>query len=194
MRYVLAVTLLSFNTMVGAIDNNTPPYPHVRVETNRGIFVLELDGPRAPITVANFLSYVADGSYVGTIFHRVIPDFVVQGGGYAVDFEERPARDAIPNESGNGLHNERGTIAMARLRPPHSATRQFYINIGDNDALDPRPSRWGYTVFGRVIEGLDVLDDIAAVPTGPSGALPSDVPQAPVLIESISLVGDEDGE
>lgn len=192
MRYLLAATLMILSTAVGAMDSNLPPYPKVRVETNHGVFVLELDGPRAPITVSNFLSYVEDGSYVDTIFHRVIANFMVQGGGYTADFEQRPARGPIPNESGNGLRNERGTIAMARLRPPHSATRQFFINIKDNETLDPRPSRWGYTVFGRVTEGMDVLDAIAGLATGPSGPLTSDVPQAPVFIESIGLVGVED--
>jgi peptidyl-prolyl cis-trans isomerase B (cyclophilin B) len=180
--------------MATAADRSLPPYPQLRIETNRGAFVLELDTPRAPITVANFLTYVDDGSYVGTIFHRVIPGFVVQGGGYTPDFEQRPARGMIPNESGNGLRNERGTVAMARLRPPHSATRQFYINLRDNDTLDPRSGRWGYAVFGRVIDGLDVLDGIAGVPTGPGGPLSSDVPQAPVIIESISLLGGADGQ
>lgn len=192
MRYMVAITLMSFSAMIGAADNEVPAFPQIRVETNRGAFVLELDGRRAPLTVSNFLAYVEDGSYVGTIFHRVIRNFVVQGGGYTADFEERPARAAVPNESGNGLRNERGTIAMARLRPPHSATRQFYINMTDNDALDPRASRWGYAVFGRVVEGMDVLDAISGVATGPSGPLPSDVPQAPVYIESISVVGDAD--
>ena len=180
--------------MATAADRNLAPYPQVRFETNRGAFVLELDAARAPITVANFLTYVDDGSYVGTIFHRVIPGFVVQGGGYTTDFEQRPARGTIPNESGNGLRNERGTVAMARLRPPHSATRQFYINLRDNDTLDPRSGRWGYAVFGRVIEGLDVLDRIAGVATGPGGPLSSDVPQAPVIIESTSLLGGAYGQ
>ena len=150
--------------------------------------VVELDGNRAPITVSNFVTYVRDGHYDGTIFHRVIPGFVAQAGGYVTDYEVKPTRGPIPNESGNGLTNDEGTIAMARQNPPHTATSQFYINLADNDALNPNPRRWGYTVFGQVVEGMDVLAAIAAVPTGSGGPFPSDVPQAPIIIESARLL------
>lgn len=169
-------------------------FPTIAIETNKGEFLLELDGSRAPITVANFVRYVRDGHYDGTIFHRVIPGFVAQGGGYENDYSERPTRPPIPNESGNGLSNARGTIAMARQNPPHTATAQFYINLGDNGALDPNPRRWGYTVFGQVVAGMDVIDTIAAMPTGSGGPFPSDVPQAPVVITKATLVAPQDAE
>jgi cyclophilin family peptidyl-prolyl cis-trans isomerase len=185
----LCVLLLSgLSLLAHAEDPDIPPYPRIQVETSHGSFVMELDGPRAPLSVANFLAYVRDGAYDGSIFHRVVPGFVVQGGGYDADYAELPARDDIPNESGNGLSNERGTIAMARLGTPHSANRQFYVNLADNTALDPRASRWGYAVFGRVVEGLEVLDTIARLPTGPAGPFRSEAPQTPVIIESVRLL------
>lgn len=165
-----------------------PLFPKIAFETNKGEIVVELDGNRSPITVGNFVTYVRDGHYDGLIFHRVIPGFVAQAGGYDVEYEERPTRPPIPNESGNGLSNGEGTIAMARQGPPHTATSQFYFNLSDNAALDPNPRRWGYTVFGQVVEGMDVLTAIAAVPTGSAGPFPSDVPQAPVIIERARLV------
>ena len=143
--------------------------PRVRVETTRGNFVIELDTQRAPLTVASFLEYVKAGQYTDTIFHRVIGNFVVQGGGYDQKYVEKPTRAGTPNESGNGLSNRRGTVGLARTGEPHSGTAQFYVNLADNAALDPQPSRWGYTVFGRVIEGMTVVDDIGAVATGNAG-------------------------
>jgi cyclophilin family peptidyl-prolyl cis-trans isomerase len=191
MRKALFVLLLILGaTARGETALESEPYPHVGVRTNQGAFVLELDGPRAPVTVTHFLGHVQDGSYDGSIFHRVIPGFMVQGGGMDQDFGELPAKRVIPNESGNGLRNERGTIAMARSAAPHSASRQFFINLVDNTSLDPRPGGWGYAVFGRVVEGMDVLDKIAAIPTGPGGSFPSDVPQSPVIIESM-IVSDQ---
>ncbi len=171
-----------------AEDADIPPYPKIQVETSHGSFVMELDGPRAPISVANFLAYVREGGYDGSIFHRVVPGFVVQGGGYDREFAELPSKGDIANESGNGLSNERGTVAMARMGTPHSANRQFYVNLTDNTALDPRAARWGYAVFGRVVEGLDVLDTIASLPTGPAGPFRSEAPQSPVIIESMRLL------
>ena len=158
------------------------PLTRVRVQTNQGAFVVELDAQRAPLTVRNFLEYVRAGHYDGTIFHRVIDGFVIQGGGYTAKLEEKPTRDPVANESGNGLSNRRGTISMARTEDPHSATSQFYINLKDNLQLDPKPERWGYCVFGRVIEGMDVVDAIAKVPTGPRGEIPSDVPQTDIVV------------
>lgn len=159
------------------------------VETSRGNFVIELDAERAPLTVANFLQYLRDGHYDRTLFHRVIANFVVQGGGFAEDFSERKARAPIPNESGNGLSNRRGTIGLARQGPPHTGTAQWFINLADNNGLDPLPSRWGYAVFGRVVEGMDVVDAIGLTPTGPGGPFGAEVPLEKVLVKRITLAG-----
>ena len=158
------------------------------METSLGEFTLQLDGRRAPLTTANFLEYVKSGFYEGTIFHRVIPGFMAQGGGFTVDLEQKETREPVVNESGNGLSNRRGTIAMARTGNPHSGTAQFYVNLVDNRALDPNPQRWGYAVFGVVIEGMETLDKIAAVPTGPRPPLPQDVPQSNIIIEKMTLL------
>ena len=158
------------------------PHPQVALETNFGTFIVQLDRRRAPLTVANFLHYVDTGFYNDTIFHRVIPGFVIQDGGFSSDYVEKKTAAPIPNESGNGLSNMRGTIAMARDDYPHSATAQFYINLADNHKLDPQPGRWGYAVFGEVIRGMDVVDKIAAVPTGKAGPFARDAPLTPVII------------
>ncbi|MCJ7557398.1 MAG: peptidylprolyl isomerase [Gammaproteobacteria bacterium] len=165
-------------------------YPQFLIVTTQGNITVELDARKAPLTVANFYSRVKDGFYVDTIFHRVINGFVAQAGGMTADYQEKDTPAQIPNESGNGLKNKRGTIAMARTNKPHSATTQFFFNLVDNVELDPLATRWGYAVFGEVKDGLDVLDRIAHLPTGPSpdGSLPSDVPQTPVVIKSITLV------
>jgi len=152
-----------------------------------GDFALELDPVRAPLSVANFIQYVGDKHYEGTIFHRVIGNFVVQAGGFTPDGTERPTRTPVPNESGNGLSNRRGTVAMARTDDPHSATSQFYINLTDNLALDPAPTRWGYAVFGRVTEGMEVIDKIASVATGARGKFEEDAPLEPIVIVSAEL-------
>lgn len=156
--------------------------PRVLVHTNRGDFVIELDRDRAPLTVANFLEYVRGGQYSGTIFHRVIANFVAQGGGYDESNTEKKTRPGIPNESGNGLPNRRGAVGLARSADPHSGTAQFYVNLADNGALDPQPSRWGYAVFGHVVQGMEVVDDIGAVATGQNGPFESDAPLKPVVI------------
>jgi peptidyl-prolyl cis-trans isomerase A (cyclophilin A) len=173
-----------------AITAPRPGFPQsgdtrVRVETSLGSFVLALDATRAPLTVLNFLEYARTGHYEGTIFHRVINNFVAQGGGYDEKFVEKPTRSGIPNESGNGLSNRRGTIGMARTGEPHGATAQFYLNVADNPMLDPQPSRWGYTVFGHVVEGMDVVDAIGAVATGAVGPFEGDAPIKPVVIKKI---------
>jgi cyclophilin family peptidyl-prolyl cis-trans isomerase len=160
----------------------------VRVHTNLGSFVIQLETQRAPLTTANFLEYVRAGHYDGTIFHRVVGNFVIQGGGYDREFNERPTRDPIPNESGNGLSNARGTVGLARTGHPHSGTSQFYVNLVDNPMLDPQPSRWGYAVFGRVIEGMSVVDDIGAVATSEAGPFESDVPLKPIVIEKMEVL------
>lgn len=162
--------------------------PRVRFETSLGDFVIELDTVRAPLTAENFLRYVRDGAYDGTVFHRVIANFVIQGGGYDDRLAERPARAAIPNESGNGLSNRRGTLGLAREETPHSGSSQFYINLVDNQRLDPLPSRWGYAVFGRVVEGMDVVDRIGHVRTDTVAAFGSDVPvERPVVRRAFVL-------
>lgn len=163
-------------------------FPRVEMQTSAGRIVIELDRARAPLSVANFLQYVRDGFYDGTIFHRVVSGFVAQGGGYTPDFEEKPAREPVVNESGNGLSNRHGTVAMARTNDPHSATAQFFFNLADNTRLDPSPARWGYAVFGRVVEGLGIVDGIGRVPTGAGGSFDSDVPQSAILIESARVV------
>lgn len=159
--------------------------PRVRMQTNKGTVIIELDPNRAPLSVANFLEYVRSGHYQGTIFHRVIANFVVQGGGYDEKTAEKPTRTPVPNEAGNGLSNKRGTIAMARTGDPHSGTSQFYINLADNVTLDPQVSRWGYAVFGRVVEGMEVVDAIAGVETGEMGTFRSDAPLKPIVIQKM---------
>ncbi|MBV7300545.1 peptidylprolyl isomerase [Enterovibrio paralichthyis] len=162
--------------------------PVVEVETNLGDFKLELYEDKAPKTVENFLKYVEDGSYVGTQFHRVIPGFVAQGGGYDASFNERPIYGEVENESKNGLSNSRGTIAMARKQDPDSATRQFYINLQNNSNLDGSSYKYGYTVFGKVIEGFNTVEKMAGVKTVtvPETRM-RDVPQQPILIEKIVI-------
>lgn len=164
------------------------PSPRIRIETTAGAITIELFARDAPLTVEQFLRLSGSRFYEGAIFHRVIKDFVIQGGGFSVDFQERKVDDTLPNESGNGRSNLRGTIAMAREGDPHSAGNQFYINLGNNVALDPRPGRWGYAVFGRVVGGMDVVDDIGNRATGPGGNLDRDVPTAPVIIERVLRV------
>jgi cyclophilin family peptidyl-prolyl cis-trans isomerase len=165
--------------------------PRVRFETTLGEFVLELDTVRAPLTAENFLRYVRDGAYDGTVFHRVIVNFVVQGGGFDERLIARAGRAPIPNESGNGLSNRRGTIGLAREDSPHSGSSQFYINLVDNLGLDPLPSRWGYTVFGRVVEGMEVIDRIAHLPTRTVAPLGTDVPNEPPLVRRAWVIDSE---
>jgi peptidyl-prolyl cis-trans isomerase B (cyclophilin B) len=181
----LALTLIAAPAAAGAPGSKAPK---VELVTTMGTMVLELDPVKAPVTTENFLRYVRDGHYDGLIFHRVIAGFMVQGGGYDMDFSERQTRGPIENESRNGLSNERGTIAMARTSDPHSASGQFFINLVDNRRLDGAPGRWGYAVFGRLTDGLDVLDKIGAVATGRGGPFPSDVPQAPVVIQQARVL------
>jgi peptidyl-prolyl cis-trans isomerase B (cyclophilin B) len=156
-----------------------------------GSITVELDQDKAPKSVANFLSYAGKGHYDGTVFHRVIPGFMVQGGGFAQGMKQKPTDAAIENEANNGLKNDRYTLAMARTNAPHSATAQFFINVADNDFLNhsaPTASGWGYAVFGKVIEGTEVVDQIAATPTGRSG-FHDDVPEKDVVIEKVTILG-----
>lgn len=163
----------------------------VLMETSEGNIVLELNRAAARVTVDNFLAYADDGHYDGTVFHRVISGFMIQGGGHDQTLAEKPTRDPIPNEANNGLSNVRGTIAMARTNDPHSATAQFFINHGDNSRLDHRSETsfgWGYAVFGKVTQGMDVVDRIAALPTAAQGPFGRDVPQPLVVIESVRRI------
>ncbi|MBM4071887.1 MAG: peptidyl-prolyl cis-trans isomerase [Planctomycetes bacterium] len=163
--------------------------PVVEMDTSMGKIKIELDIKKAPITVKNFLAYVDDQHYDGVIFHRVIPNFMIQGGGFVPGMKEKKTRDPIKNESGNGLRNKRGTIAMARTNQPDSASAQFFINVKDNSFLDKENARdkVGYAVFGRVIDGMDVVDKIRAVETGERGGH-EDVPVKDVVIRSVKLV------
>lgn len=165
--------------------------PRVKLETSQGDIVIELFDQRAPKTVENFLAYVDAGFYDGTLFHRVIPGFMIQGGGYTSDYRRKETRAPIPNESDNGLENQRGTVAMARTSSPDSATSQFFINVADNGNLDYRDGRWGYAVFGQVVKGMSVVDAIVSVPTGPAGPFRQDAPREPVLIKKAVRVGDD---
>jgi cyclophilin family peptidyl-prolyl cis-trans isomerase len=157
----------------------------VQVVTSMGSFTIELNAERAPITVAQFLKYVDQGFYSGTIFHRAIPSFVIQGGGYDVDYKLKGNPSKVVNESGNGLTNQRGTVGLARPPEPHDGDVQFYVNLADNAALDPNQTRWGYAVFGKVVQGMDVVDQISLVPTGAKGPFKENAPLKPVVIEKI---------
>jgi cyclophilin family peptidyl-prolyl cis-trans isomerase len=163
--------------------------PRVVLATDHGDIVIELDPVRAPVTTENFLSYVSAGHYDGTVFHRVIPGFMIQGGGFTAEMDQKQTQAPIANEADNGLKNDRGTIAMARTPDPHSAGSQFFINLKDNDFLNHTSKTsqgWGYAVFGKVVEGMDVVDAIAAVKTGAHGPH-RDVPLVPVVVTRASL-------
>ncbi len=162
--------------------------PQVQVDTSMGSFTIELNAERAPLTVAQFLKYVDQGFYSGTIFHRAIPNFVIQGGGYDADYKLKGNPTKVVNESGNGLTNQRGTVGLARPPEPHAGDVQFYVNLNENAALDPNQARWGYAVFGKVVQGMDVVDQIANVPTGAKGPFKEDAPVKPVVIERIERV------
>lgn len=165
----------------------------IKMQTNHGTITLKLDTDKAPETVANFMQYVNDGFYNGTIFHRVINGFMIQGGGMEPGMKQKETRGPIKNEADNGLGNELGTIAMARTNDPHSATAQFFINVKNNTFLNhssPTPQGWGYCVFGKVVEGMDVVDAIKGVATGSAG-MHQDVPLDDVIIESVEVVEDD---
>ncbi len=196
MLFMLANSNAQSVAEAGASNSDLPAVtatkPQVIVHTSMGDIHLQLYADRAPLTVRNFLQYANDGFYQDTIFHRVISGFMVQGGGFTADLQRKRPNEPITNEADNGLKNERGTVAMARTNNPHSATSQFFINHVDNRALDHRGKNsaadWGYTVFGEVIAGMDVVDAIAMVETAPQPPLPRDVPVAPVLIESMEVL------
>jgi peptidyl-prolyl cis-trans isomerase A (cyclophilin A) len=162
--------------------------PQLEVKTSQGTLTIELYQDKAPNSVENFLQYAKDGFYNGTIFHRVMDGFMIQGGGFEPGMKEKPTRAPIPNEAKNGLKNEVGTLAMARRPDPHSATAQFFINLANNGPLDfPGSDGWGYAVFGKVVQGMEVVQKIAKVPTGMSG-MHQNVPTTPILIESVKLL------
>lgn len=190
-RIAIITCGLWLTSSLALADATLPNFPRVEIETSLGSFVVELDARRAPLTARNFLGHVASGHYEGTVFHRVVQGFVIQGGGYTTDFELKPTSHMVANEAGNGLSNRRGTIAMARTNDPHSADTQFYVNLVDNASLDPNPSRWGYAVFGTVISGMEVVDAIGHVATGAAGPFDRDVPQAPVVIREARLLDDD---
>jgi peptidyl-prolyl cis-trans isomerase A (cyclophilin A) len=162
--------------------------PQVLVVTSLGNFTIELNEERAPLTVENFLKYVDEGQYSGTIFHRVIQSFIVQGGGFDANYKEKPAARTTVNESGNGLPNVRGTVGLARPSEPHAGDCQFYVNLADNNSLDPNPARWGFAVFGKIIQGMDVVDRIGSQPTGARAQFKEDAPLDPIKIERIERV------
>jgi cyclophilin family peptidyl-prolyl cis-trans isomerase len=165
--------------------------PSVEMQTSRGTLIIELDSEKAPKTVQNFLQYAKDGFYNGTVFHRVMDGFMIQGGGFSAEMNEKPTAAPIPNEGKNGLKNLRGTLAMARRNDPNSATAQFFINHKDNAGLDyPAPDGFGYAVFGKVVQGMDIVDKIAKVPTG-NRSMHQNVPLEPVIIQSVKLISDK---
>jgi cyclophilin family peptidyl-prolyl cis-trans isomerase len=171
-----------------AAPEKTAPPVYVQVTTSMGKFTIELNPERAPITVAQFLKFVDEGYYSGTIFHRAIPSFIVQGGGYDPDYKLKGTPPKVVNESGNGLTNQRGSVGLARPPEPHAGDVQFYVNLNDNAALDPNQTRWGYAVFGKVVQGMEVVDQISLVPTGAKGPFKENAPLKPVLIEKIEHV------
>ena len=186
---IAALALGSISATSPSADAGDTERPQVTFQTSHGSFVLELDRGTAPETVENFLAYVRDGFYEGTIFHRVIAGFMIQGGGFTPEFKQLQTRAPVRNEADRGGENDRGSIAMARTSDPHSATAQFFINVVDNDFLNHRNQTtqgWGYTAFGRVVEGMDPVDSIAAVQTGSRGMF-QDVPQDTVVIQKTRI-------
>jgi peptidyl-prolyl cis-trans isomerase A (cyclophilin A)/peptidyl-prolyl cis-trans isomerase B (cyclophilin B) len=177
-------------TKAAASTASTTPAasPQILVVTSSGSFTIELNAERAPLTVTHFLKYVDQGQYSGTVFHRVIANFVIQGGGFDSSYKLKAAPIKVVNESGNGLTNQRGTVGMARSQDPHGSDAQFYVNLYDNEALDPNKTRWGYAVFGKVVQGMEVVDKIGNVATGARGPFKEDAPLQPVVIERIERV------
>ena len=187
-KLLLSITALAltFQLQIAQAEN-----PKVKMDTSKGTMIIELYPDKAPKTVANFLQYVNDGAYDGTIFHRVIKDFMNQGGGFTADFKKLDTRDPIQNEADNGLKNKKYTVAMARTGEPHSATNQFFINTADNGFLDHTGKSmrgWGYTVFGKVVEGQNIAGAISRVQTGPGGPFHKDVPRQTITIEKVTEI------
>jgi peptidyl-prolyl cis-trans isomerase A (cyclophilin A)/peptidyl-prolyl cis-trans isomerase B (cyclophilin B) len=188
-RIALLAGLLFGSWLLAAACAAGEPNPQVRVTTSLGEFVIEVRNDRAPLTTANFLRYVREGFYTNTMFHRVIANFVIQGGGHDATTQQlKPTHENVFNESGNGLQNKRGTVGLARGESPHSGNAQFYVNLVDNPDLDPVPTRWGYTVFGRVVQGMDVIEHIGETPTGAMGPFKNDAPLKAVVIEKMEII------
>jgi peptidyl-prolyl cis-trans isomerase A (cyclophilin A) len=186
---LVSVLLVLAGTLAHAVAPAAEPAPQVRVSTTMGDFVVELMPDRAPLTVANFERYVKEGYYSGTLIHRVVANFVIQGGGHsASDLKLKAVHDPVNNESGNGLQNKRGMVGLARGESAHSGNAQIYVNLVDNPDLDPLPTRWGYAVFGKVVQGMDVVDRIGVTPTGSSGPFKADTPLKPVIINKIEML------
>ena len=190
LMYIFLAPAIAGAQEISADSSNS----RVEVVTNLGSFVIELNRDRAPFTVENFLAYVTEGHYEDTIFHRVIDGFMIQGGGFMPDMQQKesmqlkPVERSTVNESGNGLSNMRGTVGLARTADPHSGNAQFYINLADNLDLNPRPTRWGYTVFGTVVSGMEVVDEIGHRPTGASGSFERNVPVDVIVIERTEVL------
>ncbi len=188
---IIAPLLLLWSCLLIADEDKAPVDPKVSMVTSMGELVIELYPAKAPKTVENFLRYVDEGFYSGTIFHRVIDGFMIQGGGFTTNYQKKDTHAPVANEADNGLRNKIGTLAMARTSDPHSATAQFFINVAANDFLDFREKTmraWGYAVFGRVIKGMDVVKQIKGVATGPGGPFRKDAPQTPVIIKSATRI------
>ncbi|MFT5635153.1 MAG: peptidyl-prolyl cis-trans isomerase A (cyclophilin A) [Cognaticolwellia sp.] len=191
MMKIFSIILLLLSVICNAKNLAIDPdnlFPQVKLETSMGIIIVELDRVRAPLTVDNFLTYVVTGEYNNTIFHRIVPEFIVQGGGYSQNFELKKVDKTIINESGNGLKNEIGTIAMAKENRPHTANRQFFFNLADNSSLDPGRS-WGYAVFGTIVEGQEIVDAMGLVATDYNEEMGwEDVPIEPIMLIKVSLL------
>ena len=192
MRLIIFFMVLVLNSTLSFATENkmSDTQPRVKFITSLGEITIQLNTEKAPISSENFLTYVKDGFFTGTIFHRVIPDFMAQGGGFDADFKQKETRAPIKNEADNGLSNKRGTVAMARTSAPDSATAQFFFNYKDNTFLDhtsPTPNGWGYAVFAEVVEGMDVVDSMTSIPTGNHEGH-QDVPQTNIIVESAVVV------
>jgi peptidyl-prolyl cis-trans isomerase B (cyclophilin B) len=183
----LCLSLVFSSLSIASVNNTTEDNVKVLIETNFGNFTVQLNQRKAPITVKNFLDYVESGFYSKTIFHRVISGFMIQGGGFTKSMDKLPTSAPIRNEASNGIHNNRGTIAMARTKDPHSASSQFFINVANNNFLDYSSKSMGYTAFGKVIEGMETVDKIAAVKTT-TRSMQKDIPIDPVVIEKITVI------
>ena len=185
MKNIILILIILFATNLNAqlVGDAT-----IEIQTSEGSITLQLDGRRAPITVENFINLIKSEYFNNTIFHRVIPNFMIQGGGFDQNLSDLESQSSISNESGNGLTNLRGTIAMARTSDPHSANAQFFINSKDNSFLNPKSGNWGYAVFGNVIKGMDIVDRISKKPTGPKGRFSEDVPIEEILIQKIVIL------
>ena len=191
----LVETLLPAAAQAADKDPTPPPAAppvRVRIKTTAGAFTIQVNVARAPLTAANFLQYAHDGFYEGTIIHRIVEGFLIQGGGFLPDYSLKPTRPSIPNESGNGLSNVRGTVGLARSDDPYSGNSQFFINLADNAMLDPQATRWGYTVFGTVVEGMESLEQMSHVATGTgdgkAGPLTNSVPIKQIVIQKVEVL------